>query len=696
MSSQSTLVSVEAVIPISDLDYTIFKQFKPCRNPRGNPHRTKNKIYLNCICTFDIETTRLKDIEQSVMYIWQFNIHDQVTVVGRYWSEFFDMLKKIKRLLGNYWLVIYVHNLSYEFQFLKGWYDFQNDEVFRTEPRKVLKCEMFDTFEFRCSYFLTNLSLDAFTRQMGIENKKLSGDIFDYSKIRYPWTPLSDYELQYCINDVKGLAQALIKKLKADGDTVRTVPLTSTAYVRRDVKRSMKNFNHKELQQILPDVELYSMLREAFRGGNTHANRWYSGDIIENVSSIDIVSSYPAVMLTCQYPMTKFINEPDCSIRQLKKLLKNKAVLMRVAFYDLDLTDNFNGCPYISRDKCRNIQKGVFDNGRVLRAEYLETTITDIDFKIIKNQYKWTSLNPFKVMYASYDWLPSQIRSQVMKYYTVKTELKGIKEDDPQYIYYCNNKAKLNSCYGMTAQDPVKDTLEYVNGDFTYMEKPVADILKASNKKAFLRYQWGVWVTRHARARLQEGIDLAGHNFIYADTDSVKYIGDLDITDFNNKRILEAIKRGAYAKDNKGVLHYIGVYENEGYSLPNRFSTLGAKKYVLEDSDKKLHITIAGVNKKKGAKELQKIENFKEGFIFKDAGGTESIFNDNIDMTVNIEGHDLIIRDNIVIRDSTYTLGLTAEYLDILKGCIEIKYSDYNILGYYKLKKEFTDTAVTI
>ena len=577
-----------------------------------------------------------------------------------------------------------------EFQFLKGWYDFQADEVFRTEPRKVLKCEMFDSFEFRCSYFLTNLSLDRFTRQMGIENKKLSGEIFDYSKIRYPWTPLNDYEIQYCINDVKGLAQALIKKLKADGDTVRTVPLTSTGYVRRDVKRSMESYNRKQLADMLPDVDLYSMLREAFRGGNTHANRWYAGDIVENVSSIDIVSSYPAVMLTCKYPMSKFIYVPNCSIAELKRLLKTKAVIMRVAFYDLDLIDNFNGCPYISRDKCRNIIGGVYDNGRLLRASYAETTICDIDFKIIKRQYKWTDMNPFKVMYARYDLLPAQIREQVQNYYKVKTELKGINEDDDQYIYYCNNKAKLNSCYGMTAQDPVKDTLEFVNGEFTYSDLPVRQILKASNKKAFLAYQWGVWVTAHARSRLQDGIDLAGHNFIYADTDSVKYIGELDIEKFNKKRTLEAIKKGAYAYDNKGKAHYIGVYENEGYTLPNRFCTLGAKKYVLEDSNKKLHITIAGVNKRKGAIELGKIENFKEGFIFKDAGGTESIFNDDLDMTIEREGQQLRIRDNVVIRDSTYTLGLTAEYLDILKGCIEIKYSDRNILGYYRLKKDLT------
>lgn len=520
---------------------------------------------------------------------------------------------------------------------------------------------------------------------------KLSGDQFDYNKIRYPWTELTDYELQYCINDVQGLTQALIKKIKADGDNMRTVPLTSTGYVRRDIKRAMKRYNHNQLADMLPDVELFSMLIENMRGGNTHANRWYASDIIENVSSIDIVSSYPAVLLTCKYPMSKFINVPNCSIEQLKKLLKTKAVIMRVAFYDLDLIDNFNGCPYLSRDKCRNIQGGVYDNGRILKCDYLETTLNSVDWGLVLRQYKWSSMNPFKVMYAKYGMLPVQIRDQIKKYYRLKTELKGLSESDPDYDYkymlYCSSKRKLNSIYGCMRQNPIRDTLEFKDGQFVYSDKPVSELLAASNKKAFLCYQWGVFCTRWRRARLQRGIDLAGHNFIYADTDSVKYIGDLDIEPFNRERTLEAIKKGAYAYDNQGRAHYIGVYENEGYKLPNRFSTLGAKKYVLEDSEGNLHITIAGVNKKKGAKELGRIENFKEGFIFKEAGGTESVFNDDIIMTVEREGHTLEIRDNAVIRDSTYTLGLTAEYMDILKGCIEIKYSDHNILGYYKMKK---------
>ena len=583
-----------------------------------------------------------------------------------------------------------------DFQFLKGWYDFQPDEVFRTEPRKVLKCEMFDHFEYRCSYFLTNMSLDQFTRQMNVENRKLSGDIFDYSKVRYPWTELSDYEIQYCINDVQGLAEALLKKLAADGDTVRTVPLTSTGYVRRDTKKAMSLYDHNALVNMLPDVELYAMLRRAFRGGNTHANRWYAGDIIKNVSSMDIVSSYPAVMLTCEYPMGRFTEKENCTIKQLKQLLKNKAVLMEIALFNVDLIDIYTGCPYLSRDKCYNVVNGKYDNGRILSADYLETTITDIDFKIIKSMYRWSNMTPIKVMYTKYRPLPAPLRSVVLNYYKVKTELKHIGPDDPQYIYYAINKAKLNACYGMCRTDIRKDLLEFVNGDFVYQNKPLEDLIAASNKKAFLAYQWGTWVTRHRRARLQAGIDLAGHNFLYRDTDSVKYIGEIDIEPFNEIRRREAYEKGAYAYDNNGEIHYIGVYENEGYALPNRFCTLGAKKYVLEDSQGKLHITIAGVNKRKGAEELGKIENFKEGFVFWDAGGTESLFNDNIIRDIQIDGHDLEIRDNVVIRDSTYTLSITAEYLDILLGVELMKYSDYNELEYYKINKDFTDIPVNI
>lgn len=652
--------------------------------------KKESRKYLDVVCAFDIEASRLKDIEQSVMYIWQLQFGSDITIIGRTWPEYFNFLEKMSEYIrGVAYLVIYVHNLSYEFQFLKGMYDFDSSEVFATEPRKVLKCEMFECIEYRCSYMLTNMSLDKFLKKYNVENKKLT---YDYNKVRYPWTKLTDDELAYCINDVKGLVQALTLQLKHDNDTLATIPLTATGYVRRDVKEAMKSFNHKQLKDMLPSVKVYKALRECFRGGDTIANRWNSDEIIENISSCDIVSSYPASMLMCKYPMTRFILEKPEHFRKLYKS-KNKALLFKVIFIGLDLKENTQGHAYLSRDKCRDIERGVYCNGRILRADYLETTITDVDFSIIEERYTWQEMTVFKLWSANYGMLPLQLRQVIMNYYRIKTELKGSEEGTDDYLFYMKNKENLNSCYGMTVE-AIKDELVFKNGEFVYEDKPLKELVAKHNKRAFLAYQWGVWTTCWSRRRLADGINVVTKNdeepfnFIYSDTDSIKYVGDISFKEYNDKVEAEAIRSGAYATDNNGEVHYMGVYEDEGYQKPNRFKTLGAKKYVLEDQDKKLHITIAGVNKKLGGIELGKLENFKDGFIFNKAGGTESVFNDNIDMYyLTLEGKKLHITDNIVIRDSTYTLGITAEYQAILNGLIEIKYSDHDIEGLYKVKR---------
>lgn len=656
------------------------------------PRKKGSKPYLDIVTAFDIETTRLPEIEQSVMYIWQFQYGLDQTVTGRTWEDFFQFLDHIvERIKGVAWLVVYVHNLSYEFQFLKGLYDFQADEVFATDSRKVLKCTMFDCIEFRCSYYLTNMPLSKFLLKYNVENKKLSGLEFDYSKSRFPWSPLTAREMEYCINDVKGLVQALYKQMTSDKDNLQTIPLTATGYVRRDVKQAMRGFNHTQLQDMLPDADVYRLLREAFRGGDTIANRWNADDIIENVQSVDITSSYPSSMLMCKYPMERFYREDPDDFKKLYKM-KSKALLFRIAFIGLRLKDQAEGHTYLSRDKCRCIEDGTFSNGRIIRASYLETTITDIDYEIIARRYKWDRQVIIDLYSSRYKMLPAMLRSVVIQYYKVKTELKGVEEGTDDYLFYMKNKEKLNSTYGMTVEDPAKDTIEFIDGDFVPKDEPLEKLIARHNRSAFLSYAWGVWVTAWSRKRLADGIDVVTHNgkepmnFIYSDTDSIKYTGDVDFTAYNRQMEEQATRWKAYAADRDGVVHFMGVYESEHYDLPNRFKTLGAKKYVLEDKDKRLHITIAGVNKKEGGKELEKIENFKEGFVFRKAGGTESVFNDHVDMVIQEDGHDLHITDNVVIRDSSYTLGITAEYRAILDGVMEIKYSDHDIEGLFKVK----------
>lgn len=229
----------------------------------------------------------------------------------------------------------------------------------------------------------------------------------------------------------------------------------------------------------------------------------------------------------------------------------------------------------------------------------------------------------------------------------------------------------------MSAQDPVKQDILFINGEFQEQHEDEEGLLIESNRKAFLSYAWGVWVTAWARYRLEEGIrlahgdvnDPASPQFIYCDTDSVKYTGFIDWDRYNRKRIEDSKKTNAFAADPQGVMHYMGVYEQEHDMI--EFRTLGAKKYVYRETDQdEITCTVAGVSKSKGGKELEKaggIEAFKSGFIFKEAGGLEAIYNDYPGIgTIQREGHDLTITSNVVLRPSTYTLGLSADYERLL------------------------------
>ena len=651
------------------------------KRKQGNQRTKKRVKYKDIITAFDIETTRLADIEQSVMYVWQWQFDEDYTVVGRTWEQFAAFQRKIAKILDDSVLVVFVHNLSYEFQFLRGIYQFSPDEVFAIKSRKVLKCNMHGCFEFRCSYIHSNMNLDTYTKKMGVKHKKLTGT-FDYEKIRYPWTELSNDELAYCVHDVQGLVEAIKIEMEHDGDNLYTFPLTSTGYVRRDAKKAMSNVSFSFVRNQLPDYEIYKMLREAFRGGNTHANRYYANYTLHNVHSADRSSSYPDVMCNCKFPISEFYRLGDLPYKEVVTLIekRNKALIMRVAITGIYLTRIDWGCPYLSISKCRHIENALEDNGRILSADYLETTLTDIDLRIVLQEYSFTDIRFFDVASSRYGYLPTPLINTICQYYHYKTELKNV---PGQELLYMKSKNKLNSLYGMCAQDPVKQSILFINNDFQEQNEEEAKLLLEHNKKAFLAYQWGVWVTAWARYRLEEGIILAhgdienpnSPQFVYCDTDSVKYLGDIDLTVFNRQRITDSKRSGAYATDPAGITHYMGVYEKEHDMC--EFRTMGAKKYVYRETpEDKLICTIAGVSKSLGGKELEShggITAFHEGFTFEQAGGLEAVYNDDVDTVIYVEGHSLHITANVVLRPSTYTLGLSADYKRLLT---EVRY-DY-------------------
>lgn len=643
-------------------------QKKAGRKKRGQPD------YLDCVTAFDIETTLIRKYKQSVLYHWQFQIKT-TTITGRTWEEFRRFYDRLQDAIPEGCaLVCYVHNLSYEWQFLRS--VIPVDSVFAMDKRKILKF-VSGKIEFRCSYLWTNMSLDRFLKSMDVPAKKIKG--FDYSKKRYPWTKLKKAELQYCINDVKGLTQGIIKKLQADGDNLYTVPLTSTGYSRRLAKEALKGYRRIIWRWIPSDVALFRALRDEFRGGDTHAHRKNANRLlrvgqfgIDELGSEDESSAYPFQLLAHKFPKEFIPAEPQYLLDYINY---GKACLFYISFENIRLKDDDFGDPYLSKAKCTNIVEPTYDNGRILKARALRTCLNEIDFAIVAAEYDFDGYICEQLWIAQKAYLPENFRQLILDTYKKKTELKGVAGMEYEYNH---QKGLFNSFYGMAVQNPCKPDYNYdpatglLNEDLSKTEE---ELLAKYKKNGWFPYQVGVWCTSYARFQLHQGIHCVDPlDFLYCDTDSVKYIGNYD-KEFA-KLNKELKHKDLCATDPAGNVHYMGLFEKDDSYLA--FKTMGAKKYAYEDMQGKLHITISGVNKKLGAEELGSIDKFTEGFVFRKAGGTESIYNDDPPVKeIRIQGHKLQIISNIAIMDSTYTLGLAMDYKRLLAflNASDIRYS---------------------
>ena len=675
-------------------------------------HKKKPKYLVYTFATFDIETTTIDngtDTPYGFMYHWQMDVGGYV-VTGRRWEEWVEFMLKLVEIfktdeIKNF--VVYIYNEAFEFQFIRDFLNahFDGFRVFATQRRIPIYVTTGNGVQFRCSYKLTNMSQEkAVQNELGVVHCKAAGDL-DYLVIRTADTALDDTEFGYCVSDVVTLYELIERRLINEHDNLESIPMTSTGYVRRDCRnacRKDENYREEFLKQEMTE-NVYKLLMEAGRGGNTHANRYMSGRVWHDVDSFDVASSYPSQMFLRKFPVSKFTPYGEIeSMTELEGLLSEYACLFRVIFTGLEVRDNI-GMPYIAISKATAHSKHVsLDNGRVLSVinredrendrGYISLTLTDVDFEIIKEQYTWDDMSISDFHIATYGYLPEALLSQVMAYFKAKTELKDkIKEEEKRgdeeeaanlaYLY-AKSKNRLNGIFGMCYTNPVHNVIS-INEDGEWIEDApeIADALKKywKSRNSFLVYAWGVWITAWARRHLEDLFNALGQDkVIYGDTDSGKAV-DVDISkiDALNAKLMElADKRGAYC-DYNGTRYYMGIYEHENKVPIAKFKTLGAKKYVYED-EKGLHVTISGVNKKLGSKEIGSIDNFVPGFIFKDAGGMTLYYNDAEQgiHQITVDGCTMTTASNIGMVNSTYEIGITEEYAELI---------GYNI--YYDIDK---------
>ena len=660
-----------------------------------NKYSKNNKPIVDLIISFDIETSRIEINNRfhSFMYIWQMQftstkMNYSCTIYGRYWNQFVDIIDKLKLLNPNRRYVIYVHNLAYEYQFMKTYLSF--DDTFFLSTRKPLVLRS-DNIEFRCSYILTNMSLAQFSSKYCNIYNKMVGDL-DYDICRYNDTELTEKELGYCLNDVRCLNEALYNLMKSDNDNLATIPLTSTGYVRRDVREAIRN-NPSQITDHCKsiDEDVFKLLRKAFRGGNTHANRFKVGELLENVKSVDRASAYPTEMYTEPYPVNpkKFRG----SFERILEIIKNgKAVLVELQISDVKLKHDVY-CPYLASTKVFDKRNALVENGRILLLEEGKIVVTDLDLKIILDQYEFKVDKVLDCYTMNYEYLPESVLNVIKKYYDGKTQLKGIKEEED---FYMKSKNRLNSIYGMTVYNPYKDDYMYDDLYKIVHRVPNGGLLQeVLNKLALqknLNYIVGVWVTAYARFELQKMIDLVGEDFVYCDTDSVKYIGDHDIEIdwYNSQWTLNCISSGRIleSKDKHNINHIGGIFESEG--VYKEFKTIGSKKYCYKYDDDVIHLTCAGAPKY-CAKELSCVDDFEPGFEFKNAGLT-TIYNEiTFPRNIFIDGHEVQIASNIALINRHYMVSLEPTLEEVLKflstnyNDVKDGFSHLNSKGVYNL-----------
>lgn len=666
-----------------------------------------DKMYDNTIYTFDIEVTsylkldgtqysqdKYEDFTEkekdrcetySIMYIWMFGINDTV-YYGRTWDElkeFWYQLDKdipIKK-------IVYVHNLSYEFQFLRS--QFLIDSVTARTERKVMKCKLADfNIEMKCSYFLSNVKLEKLPEIYGLNVEKMVGCL-DYSTIRVPTTPLSDKELLYCENDCLVLYE-YIKTELITYEKLEKIPLTSTGKVRNELKNLVYNdyyYRRKVSKAINTDPHVYNLLQQCFMGGYTHANYCYTDMLIKNVDSFDFTSSYPYVMIAYKYPSSEF---RKCNIKSKDDMISTFAYLLVVRFKNI--SSNFYN-NFISSSKCHYIKGGCYDNGRLISALEIEITLTDIDFYFILNTHE-CDYEIVESYYANYNYLPSLFYKFVLDKYVKKTALKGVADKKLEYQL---EKGKFNSLYGMSVTNTIRDEVYYSN-ESGWSEVPISndDILNKlyqEKKKGFMSFAWGCWITSYARRNLLQNVCKLDEYCAYCDTDSCKLVHGYDkkIIDDYNKKVRNRIKIVSKLlripmemyepKDIKGNKHLLGVFEHEKENKDSKYSylefiTQGAKKYatryINEDGEEEIEITVAGVPKGNGSKALKDLNDFRDNFLFKssDTDKLTLIYIDDQDQNYVYDylGNKYLNTDKTgcCFIPCSYVLGKAIDYADLL------------------------------
>lgn len=692
-------------------------------------YRKKGKFqkgtWNDVIITADTETSKSHEISSDPLpnhvVAWTISIRayhiNIVTLYGSRPSHMIKAMQLIREALKGDEIYVYWHNMAYDYCFMRLFlfnaFGKPTKEL-NTKPHYPIMIGFENGYIFKDSLILAQCKLEKWANDLNVPHKKAVGS-WDYDLIRdqYDKPKFTRKELQYIENDTLALAECLDSFCVALNKTISTIVYTATGIPREEVRERAKNHNgHKDFLRKALTFEQFEKFSMLYHGGYSHANRFYIGDILNDdvTKCRDFASSYPFCLLAYKYPAGAFVDlGKDVKPEYILKNKEEYAFAFKITFFNIRLKDHFHPMPALQASKCIYSINMKTDNGRVLKAGYCTLYICELDLEVLRDQYVWDEENTIctEVEISPKDYLPRWFTDYVYELYAEKCRRKPTSKTDP--VGYALAKSRVNSVYGLCCQRSIRenfievtepgkykinrqgDTAFYRSGEYRtdFDQDPRKEYEKyLNNQNTVLNYQVGCWCTAYAFRNLfrlgdcvNKAYDKQGNliyppHWYYSDTDSC-YSDDwnedkIALYNKNCKELLLANNYGPVVVDGKE--YWLGVAEPD--SEYTEYCVLGSKRYAGRDaSDNELHITVAGVPKKTGAKCLKDdLTNFSRGFIFSgEITGKLSHFYIFSENGIYIDEFGNEIGDSIDLEPCDYKLDSVERYEFILTDdyCME-------------------------
>ena len=522
-------------------------------------------------------------------------------------KQMWNYLKKIAKQPSTKKVVVWFHNLKFDFSFFIQQIiqecDFENEKKHKMNSnsfnifyqsgmknRRVLfinvQYEKSARIQIRCSLQLfPSMSLGdlglILEKSKKYDFKLLKGEI-DYSKIRKFDSVADAWKKDPLLMNYLKQDLLILRTVLNDKD-FQTIFGNINAY-------TMPSAVFKEMNESCPDALLKDFLRKTFQdadfnlgitsyhGGLTLRRVGHEFDgyqtIYENVYYSDIVSSYPFQMWKSlptkrSYQKTQMGWENSCFKTNDKQKCSHLYVF-EIEYGELK--------PFMKtgvwHQVWRNDNHEIFDGGYFYHpAVFLKPriiTIWEDELVMLEKCYDFKKMN----MIASYHFLIEQINS-IKKYIETLFEQKQNTDKKKFPALYYAIKAKINSTYGQLGMN---DEVVYkILQNIKEITTTRSDILYEKNKELFA---WAdekktdpkirkdvfkaSWITSQARIRIIKMLLANQKNWLYSDTDCI--FSESKIKFPPGEKI--GTKLGEWSKPE--VIKYLKILETKKYALFNQ------------------------------------------------------------------------------------------------------------------------------